>query len=392
MGTMLASAFWTFIAIVFYAYAGYPALIYAASRALGRDPGPPEGPADPPPPASLVVAAYNEETVLGRRLRNALSMEYPQGSLEILVGSDGSTDGTAEIARAFSGDGVKLLDFAENRGKASVLNDLVARAQGEIIMMSDANTDVDPSAALRLARWFRDPGVGVVVGRLILVDPTTGRNADGMYWKYETFLKECESRLGALLGANGAIYAIRRGLYEPIPSGTIVDDFVVPLLARIKSGCRVIYDRDAIAVEETPHDLGSEFHRRARIGAGGFQSIGMLWKLLNPRRGWVAFAFLSHKILRWFCPFFLVGALVSNLTLASRPPYGILLVAQAGFYATAIVMAFVPPRVRSLRPLRLTTMFVSMNAALLVGFFRWLTGRQRGAWRRTARGAGEVAG
>ena len=257
-----------------------------------------------------------------------------------------------------------------------------------MLLMSDANTHVDPSAARRLVRWFADPSVGAAVGRLVIVDPTTGRNADGLYWKYETFLKKCEARLGALLGANGAIYAIRRDLYAPIPPGTIVDDFVIPLLAKQRTGCEIVYDCEAVAVEETPPDVGSEFHRRARIGAGGYQSIGMLWRLLDPRRGWVAFAFFSHKVLRWLCPFFLVGALATNVALAGDPTYRALLVAQVGFYAAAFVMALVPARVRVLRPLRLTTMFVGMNAALFVGFLRWIRGRQGGAWRRTDRGAG----
>src|SRR5262249_30950742 len=148
----------------------------------------------------------------------------------------------------------------------------------------------------------------VVCGRLVLTDPATGCNVDSYYWRYETFLKRCEGRLGALLGANGAIYAIRRELYTPIPGNTIVDDFVIPLRAKLRTGCRIVYDGDAVAREETPPNVGAEFHRRSRIGAGGFQSIGLLWRLLNPRSGWVAFTFFSHKILRWVCPFFLVAA------------------------------------------------------------------------------------
>ncbi len=333
----------------------------------------------------LILAAFNEESVIAERLLNALAMDYPPEKFEVIVGTDGCSDRTAEIVRGFADSGVRLLEFRGNRGKASVLNDAVAQARGEIVLMSDANTQIEPRAALNLARWFADPEVGSVVGRLVLVDPVTGRNADGLYWKYETFLKKCEARLGALLGANGAIYAIRRDLYAPIPAGTIVDDFVIPLLAKQRTGCRIVYDPEAEAVEETAPSVGAEFHRRARIGAGGYQSVGMLWRLLDPRRGWVAFAFLSHKVLRWLCPFFLIGALAANVALADRPPYRVLLVAQAAFYALAVLMAFVPAGARILRPLRLATMFVSMNAALFVGFWRWLLGRQRGAWRRTER-------
>jgi cellulose synthase/poly-beta-1,6-N-acetylglucosamine synthase-like glycosyltransferase len=301
------------------------------------------------------------------------------------VGSDGSTDRTAEIVRGFTDPRVRLLDFSQNRGKATVLNEAVAEARGEIVVMSDANTHVDTAAVRRLVRWFRDPSVGAVVGRLVLVDPRTGRNADGLYWRYETFLKTCEGRLGALLGANGAIYAIRRDLYPTIPAETLVDDFVIPLLVKIRTGSELVYDPEAVASEETPHDIGSEFHRRARIGAGGFQSIGMLRGLLDPRRGWVAFAFVSHKVLRWLGPFFLVGALACNLLLLGQPLYRACMLGQVSFYALAALMAVVPAHYRLLKPLRLTTMFTGMNAALLVGFWRWARGNQKAAWRRTAR-------
>src|SRR5262249_31055742 len=142
-----------------------------------------------------------------------------------------------------------------------------------------------------------------------------------LYWKYETFLKANEGQLGALLGANGAIYAIRREVFSPIPHETIVDDFVIPLKAKLRTGCAIAYDPGAIALEETPATIASEFHRRSRIGAGGFQSIALLWKLMNPRLGWVAFTFFSHKVLRWLCPFFLLVLMVSNLLLWGEPFY-----------------------------------------------------------------------
>jgi hypothetical protein len=227
--------------------------------------------------------------------------------------------------------------------------------------------------------------VGVACGRLVLTDPVSGGNVDSLYWKYETFLKKCEGRLGALLGANGGIYAIRRELFTPIPDQTIVDDFVIPLLARLLSGCAIVYDRRAVAREETPPTIRSEFHRRSRIGAGGFQSIGLLWRLLHPRHGWVAFTFLSHKIFRWLCPFCMVGLMASNLLLWHRPFFQAALAVQAGFYLASLLAALVPARVRLLRPLRLATMFTGMNAALLVGFWRWLRGNQQAAWKRTLR-------
>jgi cellulose synthase/poly-beta-1,6-N-acetylglucosamine synthase-like glycosyltransferase len=262
---------------------------------------------------------------------------------------------------------------------------------GDVVVLSDANTYMDRGAARRLAQWFAEPAIGVVCGRLSLVDASKSKNADSLYWKYETFLKKCESRLGALLGANGAIYALRRELFHPIPDHTIVDDFVIPLQARLRTGCGIVYDSKAVAREQTPPSIAAEFGRRARIGAGGFQSIGWLWGLLHPRQGWIAFTFLSHKILRWLCPFFLIGMLASNILLADDPFYRGWLAAQVAFYALALVAGHLPARWKLLKPLRLTTMFASMNLALLVGFWRWLRGRQRGTWQRTERPAETLA-
>jgi cellulose synthase/poly-beta-1,6-N-acetylglucosamine synthase-like glycosyltransferase len=389
--TAIALVFWACAASVGYAYAGYPTLIWALSRLFGRRPRPPEPAVGDLPRVSLLIAAYNEEDVIADRLRNALALDYPAGALEIIVGTDGCTDHTAEIVRSFSGVGVRLLEFAENRGKPAVLNDLAATARGEILLPSDANAMHDTRAVRHLVRWFADPGVGAVCGRLVLVDRADGRNADGLYWKYETFLKRCEGRLGALLGANGANYAIRKRLYTPIPPDTIVEDLAIPLLARLRSGCRIVYDGEAVAHEETSPDIASEFHRRARIGAGGYQAIGRLWRMLDPRHGWVAFAFLSHKVLRWTCPFFLLGALVSNLALLDLPLYRAIFAAQAALYTlAALPAALARAGLKSPRPLRLPALFVGMNAALLVGFWRWLTGGQRPNWRRTARTVGAV--
>lgn len=381
-----AFVFWTCTVLVAYTYFFYPFLIWALSRAFGsRAEAPPALEDGCLPRVSLVIAAYNEEAVIADRLRNALELDYPTDRLEILVGSDGSRDRTPAIVRQFGDRGVRLWEFTQNRGKATVLNSLVAEATGSILLMSDANTDIDRQAARRLVGWFVDPGIGAAVGRLVLTDPRTGRNVDSLYWRYETFLKRCESRLGALLGANGAIYAIRRELYVPIPPQTIVDDFVIPLLAKIKTDCSIVYDPEALAFEDSPAEVGAEFHRRCRIGAGGFQSVGMLRRLLDPRHGWAAFAFFSHKILRWNCPFFLIGAFISSFLIARQPLYRILFGAQLVLYAVSFLMLFVPARVSILRPLRLTTMFTGMNAALLVGFCRWLSGRQKGTWRRTVR-------
>jgi cellulose synthase/poly-beta-1,6-N-acetylglucosamine synthase-like glycosyltransferase len=383
--TILVVVFWACAATVLFAYVGYPLVLWLLARWLGQPFKAPAWEDNDLPSLSLLIAAHNEASVIEERVLNALQMAYPPDRLEIAVASDGSEDGTTETVRRYAERGVRLLDYKPRRGKAATLNTAIAELKGEIILLSDANTYTDSTAARKIVRGFKDPKVGVVCGRLVLTDPATGSNADSLYWKYETFLKRCESRLGALLGSNGAIYAIRRELFLPIPNDTIVDDIVIPLQAKLRTGCAIVYDYEAVAYEETAPDIHAEFQRRSRIGAGGFQSILLLWRLLNPRRGWVALTFLGHKILRWLCPFFMVGAFFSNLLLLEEPLYRWMIFAQLGFYMTSLAAAFVPGRYRSLKPLRLTTMFTSMNLALLVGFWRFASGNQRGLWRPTAR-------
>ncbi|MGO9598655.1 MAG: glycosyltransferase family 2 protein [Isosphaeraceae bacterium] len=383
--SFLALLFWVFASLIVFAYAAYPIVIWLASRCFARAPIAPEQLRENLPFVSVLIVAHDEEQVIEERVQNALAMDYPADRLEIVFALDGCTDRTASIVQSYQSRCVRVLEFPARRGKSATLNDAFEELVGEIVLLSDANTQIDPTAAHRLVRWFRLPDVGVVCGRLVLHDPVTGRNVDSLYWKYETFLKQCEGRLGALLGANGAIYAIRRDLHQPIPNQTVIDDFVVPLLAKLRSGCRIMYDASAVACEETPAAVGSEFRRRARIGAGGFQSIGLLWRLLDPRRGWVALAFLSHKVLRWLCPFFMIGLVVTNLLLVESDFYRWTLLAQVSFYVVSLLASLVPPSIKGFKPLRLATMFTSMNLALFVGFWRWMLGRQRGAWARTCR-------
>jgi cellulose synthase/poly-beta-1,6-N-acetylglucosamine synthase-like glycosyltransferase len=278
-----------------------------------------------------------------------------------------------------------VLDFHENRGKATVLNAGVPEAQGSVIVFSDANTFFEPTAIRELVRWFDDATIGAVCGRLVLTDPKKGRNVDSLYWKYETFMKICESRLGALLGANGAIYALRKDDYVAIPSNTLVDDFVIPLVSKLKNGKTIVYDERAVAWEECPPEIGDEFRRRSRIGAGGFQAMLRLWPLLSPRGGWIALSFFSHKVLRWLCPFFLIVALAANLLCLDSPAFVGLLAGQIVFYLASALGAVVPGQGALGRFVRLPAMFTSMNLALLVGFWNWISGQQGGVWQRTVR-------
>ena len=380
----LQAAFWLSAAIMVYAYAGYPVMIFCLGRRRGQPKRPAAAEGDLPT-VSLIIAAHNEAAWIAARLRNALELDYPSEKLEVILASDGSTDGTNQAVRRFGHPRVRLLDFTQRRGKAAALNAAVPLARGELIMFTDANTFWDPAAARALAAWFRDPVIGVVGGKLQLIDSRTGNNVDSLYWRYETFVKQCEARLGVLLGANGAIYALRRSLYQPIPEDTIIDDFVIPLSAYLRTGCRMVYDASATAVEETPAQIRSEFGRRARIGAGGFQSIARLRGLMSLRHGWLAIAYVSHKVLRWFAPFAWIVLAASNVALVAQPMYRTLLMLQLLYAAVALVGGHIRGQQLACRLARAASLFASVNLALLVGCWRWLAGRQRGTWQRTER-------
>ena len=381
---ILELLFWACAALVFYSYVAYTVLIWCCSRRAVPQQRPTVA-ANDLPSMVLLIAAYNEQAMIEQRIQNALALDYPPERMQIVIASDGSTDQTAAIAGRYAERGVRVVDYPHRRGKTTVLNTTVTSLDSQIIMLSDANTFFDRQAALHVAGWFADPSVGVVCGKLVLKDRRTGRNSDGLYWRYETFIKTCEGKLGALLGSNGAIYAIRRDLFPRIPDDTIVDDFVIPLLAKLNTGCRIVYDEQAAAEEEIAPKINDEFRRRARIGAGGYQAIGLLWKLLDPRRGWIAVSFLSHKVLRWLCPFFLIGMFLSALILAHRPLFGVIVVAQAAVMLLSPFVSRLPGGNPAMRLVRLAAMFTLMNTALCVGFFRWLRRSQGGAWTRTLR-------
>lgn len=393
MGELL---FWCAALLLLHTYFFYPVflmLLDAVHQAMGNlryiqsgDERRKPRAADVAPPVSLVVAAYNEEGCITDKLQNSAGLDYPADRFEVLIGSDGSTDRTNELVEQ-CGDPRVRLSVAERAGKTTVLNRCVPMAKGDIVILSDANTMIDAAAVKKLVRHFRDPEVGAVCGKLKLFNPTKKGYEESAYWTYESLIKFYEGKRGAVMGANGGLYAIRRSLFTALPPGTIVDDFVIPLRI-LEQGFKVLYDPEAIAYEETTEDYGREFGRRARIAAGNFQSLRMLRGLLSPLAGFRAFAFWSHKVLRWMAPALMALALVANLFLLSSPLYWVTLAAQLGFYALAFTGS------RRLRVPRafakvasVAYYFVTMNLAIAVGFWRFLRNSQRAAWDRTARAA-----
>jgi cellulose synthase/poly-beta-1,6-N-acetylglucosamine synthase-like glycosyltransferase len=233
----------------------------------------------------------------------------------------------------------------------------------------------------KLARHFANPRIGGVCGKLVFRGDNSETD-EGPYWKLETFLKTRESALDSCLGTNGAIYAIHKSHWPKIPDNTFVDDFVIGMRIR-EAGHRVVYDTEAVATEEPPQSVGHEMTRRIRIGAGDFQALFLCWRSLLPWRGFNSIAFWSHKVLRWFAPFLMIAALISNVALLPHPLFAVLLALQLAFYSLAFLGALI--RRRKIVLFSAPYYFVTINLALLFGFFRFITGTQQAAWKRTAR-------
>jgi cellulose synthase/poly-beta-1,6-N-acetylglucosamine synthase-like glycosyltransferase len=333
---------------------------------------------------ACIVSAFNEERHVVARVQNFLAQAYDGGRLRVYIGSDGSTDNTAPLIRGLASDQVVALPFEQNRGKASVLNDLIAAANEPILVLSDANTLYEPGAIARMLAHFDDPSVGAVCGELRLLD-ARGNNQDSAYWRYEQFLKRHEAELGGLLGANGAIYAIRKSLYQPLRPDTIVDDFCIAMDVVVQ-GYRLVYDPKAVALEDTPDGMSDEYRRRVRIGIGNFQAFFRRPSYLTRTNWATRFTYVSHKVLRWFTPHLLLVALLASAVLSLNDSrYALLLALQLFAYGGTWLQHMAGAAWKLPKPLGLLLFFLTLNLAFAVAFWRYATGRYSGSWRRTER-------
>jgi cellulose synthase/poly-beta-1,6-N-acetylglucosamine synthase-like glycosyltransferase len=385
--------FWISIGLVFYTYGGYPLILIAMGSlrqvnsdlrfGLGRRTRRASRHGAEPLRVSIVCAAYNEAAVIARKMRNYAELDYPIDAIEILIGCDGCTDATAALIRAAGLPNVSLYEFAERSGKAAVLNQLLPRARGDIVVFCDANTELEPDAIRSLVRHFARPEIGCVCGELRL---RSGGQASGehLYWRFETLLKFLESRVNMLVGANGALFAIRRSLFVPIPVDGIVDDFLIAMNVRA-AGFRVVYDPEAIASEEVALNARQEFRRHVRIGAGNFHALRYTWRLLKPTAGGVALAFWSHKVCRWLVPLFLATAQTAAMMLAHDLLYGLAASLGLLLVALALVGHGLGLRARYWAPASIPYYFLSMNLALLLGLIAFVRGTQSIVWTPTTR-------
>lgn len=384
--------FWLCIGAITYNYAVYPALLYvwgffsrdSASKKVSTGHA---GISDFLPRIAILVSALNEELVIEERVNNLLAIKYPPQLVEILLGLDAPTDATPEILKRMASDRVQVFHFTMRRGKLGVISDLSQRTTADILVFTDANTHFEPDCVTNLIRHFADPRVGAVSGEELRTTPGgTDPAAEGVYWKYECALKVLENRVHCLHSANGGVYAIRRELFQPQP-GMIVEDFQIPLALRF-AGHWIVYDPAAVAVEEIAPSFQSQFERRIRLGAGNFQTLLGHPEYLNPFKGRPAFAYWSHRVLRWLTPLLLIIALLVSAALSFDKFYLGCFLAQLVFYLFA-GLGFLRKKVgKSPGVLRLPLYFCSMNLAMFFGMVRFLRGRQSVAWAATPRGAG----
>jgi len=374
-----AFVFWASLLLMTYVYVGYP--LVAAMRARWRPRPRVRAPIEPS--VSIVVTAHDEADRIASRLTNLLALDYPVDRLEVVVASDGSTDATVERAREYAHRGVTVRPFAVRRGKAAVLNAVVPGLRSDVVLFADARQRFDRGALRALVENFADPTVGAVSGELVLTTaagPAAARQGTAFYWRYEKFIRATEGRADSTVGATGAIYAIRRDLFEPIPDDTILDDVLIPLRITRK-GLRVVFEPGACAYDGAA-TARQEFVRKTRTTAGTFQLFTRERWLFHPLRNRLWFETMSHKALRLALPPLHAAVLLAALALVSAPFYRWALAGQLVFYAAALIGYLRRGTGRRAFVFSVPCAICVLNWATVVGFIRFLTHRQPVTWER----------
>lgn len=370
-------AFWIAAAFTGYSYFGYAAWLWIRSRWSPR----PVRRGQVEPSVSAVLVARNEESQIARKIENLLTLDYPPEKLEVVVVSDGSSDGTERVLAGFSENPrVRVLLKNLSEGKALGLNDAVGVAGGDILLLTDTRQWIEPGALRLLVENFADPAVGCVSGELMLGDPASGETEKGMglYWRIEKVVRELESASGSVVGATGAIYCTRRELFAALPAGTLLDDVLAPMQI-VRTGSRVIFESRARAWDAPDLGESREFSRKVRTLSGNYQLLQLAPWLLGSKNP-IRFEFVSHKLSRLFVPVALVVLLTASAFL-SAPFYRIVFWVQVAFYALsllAIARIKLGPISRLADAART---FVVLNSAAMVAMVNFLTGR-KAAWAR----------
>jgi cellulose synthase/poly-beta-1,6-N-acetylglucosamine synthase-like glycosyltransferase len=377
LGEVLSIAvFWIALGLLCYVHFGYPLILVALKRLMPKA----VHRSEVCPTVEFLIGAYNEEAVIRQKLENCLALDYPRSRLRIIVASDASTDGTEAIVREYEDRGVQLIASPHRRGKAANFREIVPGLKGEIVLFSDAGSLYRADTLKKMMRNFADPEVGCVGGRLRYRNPdaTSVSQGEGLYWNYEVFLRKAESAIGSSVVLSGAVYAIRRELYRPVPDD-LPDDFLCPLQV-LDQGKRVLYESDTEIWEKMATSARGELLTKVRIISGNFAALLTMKHLLHPfRNPLVALQLLSHRLLRWFIlPLAALMLLASGL-LAHRPFYLFALVSQLLFYSLAGVGWLMDLGGKRSRLAFLPYYFVLVNLAAAWGAWNGLAHRGRGA-------------
>jgi len=379
METQLELLFWLSAGLLAYVYVGYPLLIGVLAKVFPSSfdcVGPFE------PTVSILISAYNEAPVIAAKIENSLSLEFPPGHLEVIVVSDCSDDATDETVRKYADRGVRLLRQSQRLGKSAALNYAVPQAQGKILLFSDANAIYQPDALRHLVRHFLNPKVGYVVGNARYYEKgreSSSAESEGFYWKLETYLKKKESLFGSVVGGDGAIYAIRRELYSPLLP-TDINDFLNPLQI-IARGYLGVFEPQAVCYEEAAENFSQEYRRKVRIISRSLNALRRIPAVLNPFaniRHW--FSLISHKLLRWFAPFFMILMFSASLALWQIQIYRVSAVLQVAAYFLALLGWMWRPKNKIGKITSLAYYFCVVNLASLVGCVKCLRGDLPGQW------------
>jgi len=378
MHALSLSVFWTSLGIILYVYFGYPFLLWSGLLGARKD-----TPREQQllPVISVIVAAHNEEAAIARKLDNLLALDYPADKLEILVGSDGSNDHTAEIASRYASAGVRIAAREEHHGKSSIQNELVAKSHGSILVFTDADTSLSHRALREIVENFSDAQVGLVtaVPTYVNANETGVVRNEGLYLRYETWLRTQESHRGLLAMASGALFAFRRSLWKCLdPSEG--DDFVIPLRVALQKASCVLDSRPKATTQLSQKGLKQMFCMKMRIISKDLRGLIANLSVLNPfKTGGVAISLISHKLLRWLVPYFLATMFAANCFLLDHEFYRLFFGVQVLLYGTAL-LAWRSDYAREKLIPSIVLSFCLVNLASLVGTLHCLSGRTTGRW------------
>ncbi|MFY7899033.1 MAG: glycosyltransferase family 2 protein [Chitinophagaceae bacterium] len=386
----MKTAFWISLFIIFYTYLGYGIVLFVLVLIKRIFKGKFVAPSfDNLPSLTVVVAAYNEADFIEKKIQNTLQLQYPSDKIQYIFVTDGSSDETPSIVAKYPN--IQLLHSAERKGKIAAMHRAVQQVTTETIVFTDANTFLNSTALINIARHYVNPKVGAVSGeKRVQIDATADATAgEGMYWKYESKLKSWDSELYSVVGAAGELFSVRTSLYQPVPANSIIDDFMISMLIA-KNGYTIIYEPNAYASENTSENIKEELKRKIRIAAGGIQSIVWLKSLLLPiPYPLLSFQYISHRVLRWtITPFFMIAAFIFNWLIVIDEPsliFTLLLIGQVSFYSMALLGWFFESRQVKVKLLFIPYYFCMMNWAVLAGIVRYLKGNQSVLWEKAGR-------